>query len=198
MSMAPLAAFKPPPTNAQAEHLFRSVYGALNDIDRSLYPPVEALHERHADLIAAYEAIGKRFDEDARTCGLTDWLRFTIVNRKFGVIFNDEAIDSVRRLYEEMEQLGYPDVSPLISVRMIWANRLAEDGELKEAQTVARQLIADVEEFRRRSERPCRRFQCRLRSLPSTLWCVSASITASATLRTGEPAKSSSATTESR
>jgi hypothetical protein len=150
LNMAALASFKPPHIDTQTEQIFRSVHGALNDVDRSLYPPVETLRERHGDLIAAYEAAGKRFDEEAHACGLGDWLRFTIVNRRFGVTFDDEPIEVVRCLYTEMERLGYSDVNPLVSVRMIWANRLAEDGEIEEAQTVARQLLADVEEFHRR------------------------------------------------
>jgi hypothetical protein len=130
--------------------VFETVHEALNDIDRSMYPPVETLPERHASLIAAYEDVAKRFEDEARALGLEDWLRFTIVNRTFGLMHSAPSLDAVRSLYGQMERLGYPSVDPLVSVRMIWAGRLADDGESQEAQTVARQLLADVEEFQKR------------------------------------------------
>jgi hypothetical protein len=144
-SMRPLASYKPPPENEKTIRVFEAVYKALNDIDRSVKSP----HERRGELIGKYRDVGKRFHDDARECGLSDWLRFTIINREFGITFDDEPIDAVRRLYEEMERLGYPNISPLISVRMIWANRLAAENMIEEAQRVAHLLLADIEEFRR-------------------------------------------------
>jgi hypothetical protein len=129
--MKPLAALKPPPLNTQTKRLFRAVYGALNDIDRAMYPPVQTLRERHGKLVAAYQAIGDRFALEAAAIGLSDWLRFEIVNRTFVLGYDEAHLDEARRLYEEMERLGYPAISPLVCLRMIWANRLAEANELE-------------------------------------------------------------------
>jgi hypothetical protein len=144
----PLAAYKPPPVNEQTERLFTLVNGALNDIDRRLYPPVETFSERVDELVASYEAVGKQFDDDAEACGISDWLRFAIVDRIFVAIVHEvESLARPRELFAEMEQLGYPDIHPLISLRIIWANRLAEVGETNEARAVAQQLVADIDAF---------------------------------------------------
>jgi hypothetical protein len=146
--MEPLAAYKPPPVNEQTERLFTQVYGALNDIDRRLYPPVETFHERIDEMVAAYEAVGKQFADNAEACGIPEWLRFAIVHRIFvAIIYEVDSLARPRELFAEMERLGYPDIHPLISLRIIWANRLAEVGETNEARAVARQLVADIDAF---------------------------------------------------
>lgn len=136
--------------NAENERMFRAVYGALNDIDRAMYKPLETLRERYHTLTAAYDAVGERFATEAASLGLADWLRFAVLQRKFGLMRDDLELEDVRRLYQELERLGYPDVNPLISHRMIWANRLGGENEIDEARAVARQLFADVEEYRKR------------------------------------------------
>jgi hypothetical protein len=146
----PLAAFNPPPETEQTIRIFEAVNKALNDIDRSMYGPIATLRERRGELIAQYEAVGKRFEKEAAMAGLAGWLRYAVLQRTFVLSFDAESLDNVRRLFDEMERLGHPDVNPLISVRAIWANRLAQDGELEEAQMIGRRLLADVEEFRER------------------------------------------------
>ena len=147
--MQPLATFKPLVLNPERERLVKAVYSALNDIDRAKFRPIETLHERYPELTKAYDDVYARFNTEAASVGLAEWLRFVILDRKFGLMFSDLPIDDARSLYQQMESIGYPEINSLISHRMIWANRLAEEGEFEEAHTVAKHLFNDVDAFRK-------------------------------------------------
>lgn len=143
-------ALVPPVENEETIPFFVAVNKALNDVDRNLIPPVETLHQRTGELVAAYNRIHDAFTEQARSHDLLNWLSFSIAIRSFSITLDHAPLHELRKLYVLIEQCGYPSIDPLISTRMIWSNYLLARDERHEAQGVVRRLQNDLDLFRNR------------------------------------------------